>query len=169
MPLHEGRIVAVGNEADLLALRLVRRGESPLRRQASHLFLGQAADGEDGRRELLLRQTEQEVRLVLARVRSPQEPIAAADGVAVLASVVAGRDVLDAQRPGPRQQALELHLAVAPCTRQGGAAVEILAHEGGDHPVLERALQVDDVVRDRELRGNGLRVVEVIEGAAAAE
>lgn len=129
MPIHEGRIVPVGNETDLLALRLVRRGKASRRREAAHLLLGQAAHREDGRSELLLGQAEEEVRLILPSVCAPQEPLSAADGVAVLARVVSCRDVLDPQRAGPRQQALELHLGVAARTGQGGATGEILAHE----------------------------------------
>src|SRR5262245_58696462 len=148
LPLDESGVVAIRNEADLLALGLVRRGKLPLRCEAPYVLLGQAADREDRRRELLLREAEQEVRLVLASVESPQEPLTARGGIVVLARVVSGRDVLDAEGSRARQQALELDLGIAPRARQGSAPLEIVADEGGDHSVLERALEVDDVVGD---------------------
>jgi hypothetical protein len=48
LALHEAGIVVVGNEADLLALRLVRVGQAPLAGERAHLCLLEVADREEG-------------------------------------------------------------------------------------------------------------------------
>src|SRR6266571_5286170 len=68
LPLHKGRVVAVGNEADLLAVWLVGDGKAKPSRVLAHLALDQAANRKHGTGELILRQREQEVRLVLVRI-----------------------------------------------------------------------------------------------------
>src|SRR6185369_17624851 len=70
LPLHEARVVPVGDEADLLALRLVGGGQAALPGQPPHLGLLEVAHREEGGGELGLAEAEQEVRLVLAAVAS---------------------------------------------------------------------------------------------------
>ena len=53
LSLDEGRVVAVGHEADLLALGLVGDGQAALARDAPHLGLVEVADREERRLELL--------------------------------------------------------------------------------------------------------------------
>jgi hypothetical protein len=66
--LDELRIVAVGNEADFLAVRLVSYRKAPLARVRANLGLREPSNREDRRLQLLLRQRKQEIRLVLARI-----------------------------------------------------------------------------------------------------
>src|SRR5438105_9555473 len=113
LPLDEACVVAVGHEADLLALRLVRRGQPARGGQAADLVLGQVADREYGARELLRGQAEQEVRLVLPPVAAAQQAPPPRARVAVRARVMAGGHVLDPQGARALDQALELHLRVA--------------------------------------------------------
>src|SRR4030095_16910806 len=85
--------VAVGrplDEADLLALRLVRDGEAEPPRLGTDLVLRQLADGELGGGELLLAETEQEVRLIFVGIAPAQEQRAPA--VVAQACVVSGGD-----------------------------------------------------------------------------
>ena len=63
------RVVVVGDEADLLAVRLVGDRQAAAPRVLADRVLRPVADGEDRARELLLRQREQEIRLVLRRRR----------------------------------------------------------------------------------------------------
>ena len=95
--------------------------------------------------------------------------MAAGGGVHVVAGVVAGGDVLDPEAAGLLDQALELHLGVAPRAGDGRPAGEIVLHERRDHPLAERALEVDHVVGDAEPARDRPGVVQVLEGAAAAE
>ena len=64
--------VAVGDEADALALGLVGRRETEVARDVAHLGLGQLAEREPGVRELVLAQAVEEVGLVLVLVARPQ-------------------------------------------------------------------------------------------------
>src|SRR5262245_1005642 len=56
LPLDEARVVAVGHEADLLALRLVCGGEAERSGVRAHGGLVEVAHGEDRAAELLLRE-----------------------------------------------------------------------------------------------------------------
>ena len=82
--------------------------------------------------------------------------------------VVAGRDgvaVVEVARPA--QQRPELHVAVAVDARAGRLAAEVRGEERPDHPGVELALEVEDVERDPELRGDPPGVLRRV-GAAAA-
>ena len=79
--LEERGVVAVGDEADLVAVRLVGDGEAEPRRMRADGGLVERADREQRVRELLLRQREEEVRLILGGDRRR-----ASAGTAVAAS-----------------------------------------------------------------------------------
>jgi hypothetical protein len=82
---------------------------------------------------------------------------------------VAGGDGLDPESAGLSDQALELHLGVAARAGQRRPALHVVPDERRDDAVVERALEVHDVVRDPETRGHRLGVVQVVERAAAPE
>ena len=69
----ERRVVAVGHEADLLAVGLVGDREPEPARLGAHGRLRQRAHREQRSRQLLLRQREQEVRLVLVAIDAALE------------------------------------------------------------------------------------------------
>ncbi len=58
---HERRVVVAGNEADLMAIRLVRDGQTTEPCVLADVVLRAIADREHGPRELGLRQREQEI------------------------------------------------------------------------------------------------------------
>ena len=53
--------------------------------------------------------------------------------------------------------------------REGRSSGEVLGDEGTDHALAKLSPEVENVVGDAESTCNGLRVVEVLEGAAASE
>src|SRR3954462_15199928 len=65
---HEGGVIIVGDEADLLAVRLVCHRQAGPAWVLAARVLRPVADREHGARELLLRQREKEIRLILRRV-----------------------------------------------------------------------------------------------------
>ena len=67
-PLHQPRIIAVGNEADVLAVGLGRDLEAELGGDPPHLVLGQVAERKAQEIELLARRAVEEIALVAARV-----------------------------------------------------------------------------------------------------
>ena len=160
-----------GDEADLLAVVLVRDLQAALARERPHVVLGHLRQREDGARQLRLRQAEQEVRLVFPRIAAPQQaPPAGRAGSVPHARVVPGRDRRRAPAPRARSTRFrELQLRVAVRAGQGRAPGEILADEVGDHGLVEAALEVHDVVRDAEGGGDAPGVVQVVDRAAGAE
>ena len=73
LALDEARVVAVGHEADLLALGLVGDGQPALPGDGADARLVEPADGEEGGLELRLGEAEEEVGLVLGAVRALQQ------------------------------------------------------------------------------------------------
>ena len=99
-PAQESPVVVVGDEAQLLALRGLRRRQTEAACVLPDLVLREVAHGKARRRKLLLGEGPEEVRLVLARVAAAPEQGATRRRVLRDARVVAGghrRGV-----PGPR-------------------------------------------------------------------
>ena len=120
------------------------------------------------RRELVLREAEEEVGLVLRLVGGAGEDPAAAGFVVVVAGVVAGGDAVGADLAGGDEELVELEVVVAEGAGDGRASGEVLGDEGPDDLGFEAVLLVDEVVGDVELLGYSAGVVDVVDGAAAA-
>ena len=165
--LDEAHVVARRNEADFLALGLFGDGQLLAARDFAHFLLGHFAEREQAVRELLLRQAKQKIRLVLLRVDGAQQAIAAGRFVEADARVVAGGDAVGADLLRGHQQLLELDVVVAQRAGNRRAPGEIVLHEGAHHGVLEEPLEIHDVVRQAEVLGDALGVVDVVDRAAA--
>ena len=81
---------------------------------------------------------------------------------------MAGREAVRAELAREAQQVGELDPLVAAHARDRGTAREIVVGEAIDHARPERALIVEDIMRDAEPIGDGARVAYVAPGAAAA-
>ena len=138
-------------------------------RVLADLVLAAIADGEDGARELRLREREQKIRLVLAGIRASLELIRAARARPLDARVVAGRDGIGAEAVRAIEQRRELEVAVAVRAGQGRPAGRVLADEIADDLLVELPLEVQDVMRDADGRRHPARVVQIVNRAAAAE
>ena len=165
--LEQRAVVAERDEADLLALRLVRRRQLELGRDPPDLRLGQVAEREARASQLLLVEHPQEVGLVLVGIRGAEEAPAA---VAVLeARVVAGGDRIGSiGGQAAVQQLVELDVLVARLARVGRCAVEIGINERVDHALAELALHVEREERDLDQLRNATRVVGCVRRAARA-
>ena len=128
-PAKEPAIVVVGDEADLLALRLVDSHESQGTCLVANGVLGQVADWEAGRRELVLGQRPQEVRLILSSVRTAPQEIASGGLVSRDPRVVSGGHGDGIPGPRPTKQRAEFDLAVADDTRYRGSSRRVLTGE----------------------------------------
>ena len=162
-------MVAVGDEADLVAVRLLRDRQAERAGVLADRRLLEAADRKHRVGELRLRQREEEVRLILGRIGAAQEPILAGRGIPLDAGVMAGGDEVGVERLGPRRQRRELQVAVAVHAGNRRAAAGVLAHEVRDHLLGELPLEIDDVVGDADAPGHTPGVVQVVDRAAGAE
>src|SRR6202030_1485127 len=117
--------------------------------------------------KLLLRQSPEKVRLVLATVASaPQFPPA---GLLVPADarVMAGGQALGANLARHAQQRLEFYIRVAVGACDGRAPGKILVDERAHHARFKLLLEVDHVVRKIQVLRDALGIVDVVERAAA--
>ena len=154
--------VAVGDEADVVAVRLVRDREPAPRRLGADLGLGRVAEREHGAGELIRGEHGQHVGLVLAGIRGPvQDPVGNA-------RVVAGADRVEAERHRAVEHRGELDLLVAAQARVRGAAGGVLGDEILHHVAVEALGHVPHVERDADDVGGPPRVPRVLQRAAAA-
>ena len=72
---EKGIVVAVGDEADLVAVGLLGDGEIELARERADSRLVERADREERVRELILRQREEEIRLILRGIDAALEQV----------------------------------------------------------------------------------------------
>ena len=165
----EARVVVVGDEADLLAVRLVGDGQLPSPRVLADRILGTIAHREHRVRELLLRQREQEIRLILGRIDGAPEQESSGRFVALDPGVVAGGHPVRAEPAAPIGERGELQVAVAVRAGQRRPPRRILPHEVRDDHLFELPLEVDDVVGNLQRGGHAPRVVEIVDRTAAAK
>jgi hypothetical protein len=165
---HEPRVVVVRNEADLLAVGLVRDGQLACPRIGAHRLLGSIADGEHGVSQLILRQRKQEIRLILGGIDGALEQISARR-VTFHACVVSGRDRVGAEAGRAIDERRELQVAVAMRAGKGRAARGVLPDEVRDDLLVELPLEIQDVVWDTDRRCHFPSIVQIVERTAAAE
>ncbi len=132
-------VVAAGDEADFLGVGLIGEGELTGARDVADLRLGEVTEGEEGVGELVLSEAEEEPGLVFGAVGGAGEDPAAADGVVVVAGVVAGGDVGCADLAGGDEELVELEVVIAEGARDGGASVEVVVDEGADTSCSKRS------------------------------
>src|SRR5438093_289196 len=168
LPLDEAGRAARGHEADLHAVRLLGDREAERPSLGPHLGLGQLADREERPLQVRAGEREQEVGLVLGGVGRGPEAWAAALGVDADAGIVAGGKPARAELPGSPPEQAELDVLVAARARVRRAPGEVLGDERPHHLALEDVGEVEHVVGKAEPVGDRARVVEVVEGAAAA-
>ena len=160
-------VVSAGDEADFLGVWLVGEGEMAFAGDLADFRLGEVAEGEEGVCELVLGESEEEPGLVLGEVGGALEDPTVADGVEVVAGVVAGGDLCRPDLAGGEEKLVELEVVVAERAGDGRSASEVIVYEGPDDVALETLLLVDDVVGDVERLGDAAGVVDIVEGAAA--
>ena len=166
-PLHERRVIAVGNEADLLALRLFGDRKVVGAGDPAHFLLVESAEREQGPRELGLGEFEQEIGLVLVAVRGLIEHEPPAPRVASHARVVPGGDARGTRLFRQSQQPGELHPGVAADAGGGGQAGEVISDEGAHDLPLELLPEIGHVERDPQVRGHRAGVPQIVGGAAS--
>ena len=99
-------------------------------------------------RELVLRQREEKVRLILGRIGAALQYVAAGCGIEIDPRVVACRDEVGAEPLGAADERRELEVAIAVDARNRRPSRRVLADEIRDDGVGELTLEIDDVVRE---------------------
>ena len=163
--VDQGAIVAVGYEADVLAVRLGRDAQAQRRRHAAHLGLFQIGQGKAEVVQLVAGRGEKEVGLVARMIdRLPHLglPIRARGS----ADVVARRHRLGPEVAGDVEKIAELDGLVAADARHRRLTGQIAVGKLVDHRVAELRFIIEDVVGDAQHLGSQAGVVNVLTGAA---
>ena len=162
--LHHRGIVAVGHEADVLAVGLLGDRQVEALGEGARLALGHVAQRKAQEVELLGRGAEEKVALVARRIGGAMQLRTRLAHHAL--HIVAGGQRLGAELARGLEQVAELHRAVAGDAGHRRLAAHIGVGEGVHHLGAEAALIVEHVVRDAEPLGDLARVLDVLAGTA---
>jgi hypothetical protein len=160
--------VAVGNEADVVAVGLLGDREAALGCLGTDLGLGRRrAEGEHAVRQLLTGEDTEHVALVFGPGGCPVQ-FAVAVGVGHDVRVVSCGHGVEAQVDGLLEQRGELDALVAAHARVRRAPGGVLGDEVVDDVGLESLREIPHVVGDADFVGDALRIHGVFDGAAAS-
>ena len=166
--LEEAPGIAVGDEAHVVAVRLVRDAEAAIGGFLADLVLGGVAEREHGPPQLLTGQHGQHVRLVLSGVDAAHKPRQLrCSGNRLEPRVMASADRVEAERHRPVEHSRELDLLVAAQARIRRVAARVLVDEVLDDILVEPVGHVPDVERNADDVRGPARVAGVFERAAA--
>ncbi len=149
---QESGVVVAGNEADLLTLRAFRRRETARARHRPHPILGEPAEGKSNPRERRARDREQEIRLILAAVRAPDEARLSIARPESNARIVTRGESIGPQFARLVEQQTEFHAGVAEGAGVRGAPGRVGRGEGRNDEALEFGAQIPAGERDAERR-----------------
>ena len=161
---EERLAAALGDEAHVHALRLGRGAQPERGRTPADLRLRELADGKQRVRQLLRAEHVEDVRLVLRGVGTAPDrgTVRRVDDT----RVVTGGNGVETELARPLERAAELHRAVALDARVRGTTLFIGRRVRRDDVLREPVGEVEDVVRDVELRRDPARVLDVRHAAA---
>src|SRR6185503_2923539 len=165
--LQEVEIRAPLDEADVLALPLVRYRELEAPRDRTDLVLREISHRKERLPERVLREAPENVGLIL-RVILRAEERRYAVRLHAPARVVAGRHELAVEPLRRAEELPELEPVVALDAGVRGAPREVLPHEILDDVLPERLLEIEDVVGKSEPRRHAAAIIDGVERAAAA-
>ena len=158
-------VASGGDEADVLAVRLVGVQEPVAPRKLAGLDLGKVAERKAKAGELLPGRREQEIALVALGVgRAVERPSAAS--VVARDHVMPGRQQVGAEILGGVEQIGEFHVLVAGDAGYRRLAGNIGAREGLDHLFAKALLVVEHVMGNADPRRDVAGVVDILPRAA---
>ncbi len=153
----------LADEADAGRVFLHRNVQAGGGGDFAHLALVDAGQRKEGFRQLRLIQTVQEVALILAGVFGLEQLHATAAGrVGAHAGIVAGGDLLGAERQCVVEESAELDFRVAQHVRVGRATGGVLAEELGEYALLVFLGEIDDLDVDAEVVGDAHDVDQIL-------
>ena len=159
-------VIALGHEADVLAVGLAGDGHAQRCGQRAHLRLQEAAEREREAGQLVGCGGEQEVTLVAGVVTGALHD--GARGAEATLNVMAGGEGAGTEGGGHIEQFAELEIGVTADAGDGGFAGAIAVDEWLNDAIPETGLVVEDVVGDFKGGGDLAGVVDILAGAAAA-
>jgi hypothetical protein len=114
-------------------------------------------------RQLLLRQAEEKVGLILGQIGGALENPALARGIELVHRIVAGGDAARADALRGLQKLVELQVVVAERAGNRRAPGQVLGDKGPDDVGFEALLLVDDVIGNAQVLGDAAGVVHIVQ------
>jgi len=165
--VNELDVVAFGNEAEFHAFGFFGNGQCRAASDFADVVLGEFAEGEFAARKLVLRESPEEVGLILGWIERAKELEAIRRDVVAYAGVMSGSEAICADLAGHAKEWLKLYVGVAVGAGNGRASGEVVADKRAHHALLELVLEVDNVVGKLQMLGDALGVVDVVKRTAA--
>ena len=159
--------IAFADKADAGGVLLRVGRQAGLACELAHLGFRQFADRKQRRRQLLLAKRVQKIALILVRVVTAQQTLAAVDAIG--ARIVSGRDLFRAQRARVLEKGLELDFAIAQHVGIRRASGAVFAEEILEYAVPVFRGEVARVERYAEFGAHAHRIGAVAVGLAFAE
>ena len=136
--------------------------------QLADLGLGQIAQGENRAAQLLLGQAKQEIGLILRAVSRPLEKPAPGVTIELDFRVVTGGENLRANLLRHYEKLVELQVIVAQAAGDRSSTRQVFPNKRLHHLALKPLLLVHHVIRNAKGLGYPPGIVDIIQGAAAA-
>ena len=162
---NDFRVIAIGHEADVLAVGLQGHRQSEFGGDLAHLGFGQATQREAQIVELRLGRREQEIALVARRIGGTVQlrPRRALDP----ADIMAGRQAIGAQVARDLEKVGELHAHIAFDAGDRRAPGHIFIGKVGDHRIAKPAFIIKDIMGNADAVGDRARVANILPRATA--
>ena len=161
--LQKAQVIAVGHEADILAIVLLGVDEALCLGDFAHMALLYAAQRQKRMRQLVLRHGIQHVALVFFRIESAAKCPAA---VPLLDSRVVPRsNMIAPEFFGALQQPAEFHAPIALDARVGRMARFVFLDERPHNLVFEFSGIIEHIMRNSQAKRHITRIFNIIEAA----
>jgi hypothetical protein len=163
---QERTVIAIWDEADLLALWLLRRWESARACHLTNLRLCHPPKWEARPSDRVAAEAMQEIRLVFIVIHCGTQAPGTAVGAHRASRIVAGCNRLAAKERTPLpHECAELHRGIATNAGARGFSAEICANKWLKHSIGELTLKVLNVEWDLQLVRHATRIIRRIKGA----
>ncbi len=161
-------VISAGNKTNFLRVWLLRKRQSLLLRQLAHFGLAHSAQRKQRSAQLLLRKTEQEVRLILRGINRTLQQPAPTNSILFDSRVMSSCQHFGADLSRSNQQLIELKVIVAETARNRCSSRKVFLHKWTNYVVLETLLLVHYVIRNLQLLGDAARIVNVVDRTTAS-
>ena len=149
----------LGDEADVLAVRLLRRSQAQCNGPVANLCLGEVPDRKHGSSQLALRQHVHHVALILRRIRAAVNEGPIADDLD--ARVMARGDGVESQQVGALAEPVELQVPVAFDARIRCQPFAVGTHVRIHDVAIEVVTEVEDEMVDVQLLRHSSGIVDI--------
>src|SRR2546427_9291654 len=136
-------------------------------RQIANFGLRHFPQGKQSAAELLLRESEQEICLVLGAVSGTLQQPAPASLIELHTRIMTSSKSICANLLGNNQRLVKLQMIVAQAARDRSPPGEVFLDKGTHHIALEPVFVIDHVVRNAESLSHTASVVNIVERTAA--